>query len=164
MQAGFRKKSQRFEKTFVSSTFFLFFGFMCGNLFGTFLSFFRNTIPWDGAIIMLILLFIEWVNYLNFVVLNKKQPIPPSPVRKKSMFFLILTQTGLLIPRSLDTLNSLIYPKTKTKAKFKKQWTRFFKSKSFIIQRKRNAIIRLLNFYKLGLLLGFFIDAFKVGS
>lgn len=164
MQADFRKKSQLFEKTFVSSTFFLFFGFMCGNLFGTFLSFFRNTIPWDGAIIVLILLFIEWVNYLNFVILNKRELTPPSPENQKSLFLLSLNQIGFLIPRSLDKLNSLINPKIKKKAKFKKQWAHFFKKRVLFIQRKRNSIIRLLNFYKLGLLLGFFIDAFKVGS
>ena len=164
IQARFRKKRQLFEKTFVSSTFFLFFGFMCGNLFGTFLSFFRNTIPWDGAIIVLILLFIEWVNYLNFVILNNREPIPSSPENQRSIFLFILTQIGLIIPRSLDKLNSFINPQIKEKTKLKKQWSRFFKSTVIFIQRKRNTIIRLLNFYKLGLLLGFFIDAFKVGS
>lgn len=186
MQAHFRKKSQRFEKNFVASTFFLFFGFMCGNLFGTFLSFFRNTIPWDGAIIAFVLLFVEWINYLNFVILNKRTPIPSSPVSQKSFLLSSLIQLGLFIPSCLDRLGSFINgvasswlgvnndgakrgtskspsPERKNIG-FKTQWSRFFKSMSVFFQRKRNEMIRLLNFYKLGLLLGFFIDAFKVGS
>jgi hypothetical protein len=162
MQAQFRKKSQRFEKNFVASTFFLFFGFMCGNLFGTFLSFFRNTIPWDGAIIAVILLFVEWVNYLNFVVLNKRTPLPSSPESKKPFVVLCFIQIGLIIPRCLDYFRAFML-QTK-KAEFQNQWSRFLKSAFVFFQRKRNTAIRLLNFYKLGLLLGFFIDAFKVGS
>ena len=161
MQANFRKKSQLFEQSFVSSTFFLFFGFMCGNLFGTFLSFFRASIPWDGAIIAVILLFVEWVNYLNFVILNKPTKVPSSPVQQKTIGSRLI-QLVLLIPKSFDKLRSL-GSKTK-KTEFQIQWTRFFKSKFLFFQRKQNALIRLLNFYKLGLLLGFFIDAFKVGS
>ena len=164
IQAKFQKRSHLFENNFVASTFCLFFGFMCGNLFGTFLSFFRTFIPWDGAIIALILLFVEWVNYLNFVVLNKRTPIPPSPVKQKSFIFFCLMQLGLIIPSCLDVLWSIVGNSKTNKATFRTQWSRFFKSKAVFFQRKRNAAIRLLNFYKIGLLLGFFIDAFKVGS
>ena len=162
MKAKFQKRSQLFEENFVASTFFLFFGFMCGNLFGTFLCFFRTFIPWDGAIITFILLFVEWINYLNFAVLNKPTPIPSSPIKKLN-FFSYLFQFGLIIPNCLDIVRSIFDSKTK-KRTFRTQWLRFFKSKTLFFQRKRNEIIRLLNFYKLGLLLGFFIDAFKVGS
>lgn len=158
LQTKFRKKSQLFKKNFVASTFFLFFGFMCGNLFGTFLSFIRTTIPWDGAIIALILLFVEWVNYLNFVVLNKPTPVS-RPVYQKTVGSRLI-ELSLIIPNCLDQW-SLFVPKTNF---FKTHWTRFWKSSFILFQRKRNSFIRLLNFYKLGLLLGFFIDAFKVGS
>ena len=138
MQAQFRKKSQRFEKNFVASTFFLFFGFMCGNLFGTFLSFFRNTLPWDGAIIAVILLFVEWVNYLNFVILNKRTPIPSSPESKKSFVVLCFLQIGLIIPRCLDYFRAFMPLKTK-KVDFQTQWSRFFKS--VFTDRQRSAFV-----------------------
>lgn len=162
MEAQFRKRSQLFEENFVASTFFLFFGFMCGNLFGTFLFFFRAIIPWDGAIIALILLLVEGINYLNFSILNKPNTIPESPIKKKS-FFSNFVELGLIIPNCLDMLKSIFDSQTE-KITFRIRWLRFFKSKVILFQRKRNEIIRLLNFYKLGLLLGFFIDAFKVGS
>jgi len=38
------------------------------------------------------------------------------------------------------------------------------KTNKYIIYNSFNNFIRQLNFYKIGLLLGFFIDAFKVGS
>lgn len=163
MQANFRKKSQLFEQSFVSSTFFLFFGFMCGNLFGTFLSFFRASIPWDGAIIALILLFVEWIHYLNFVILNKPTKAPPSPLNQQKTIGSRFLQLVLIIPKIFDNCKFFFNPKTK-KNQLQIQWARFFKSKWYLFQRKQNAFIRVLNFYKLGLLLGFFIDAFKVGS
>ena len=163
IQAHFRKKSQLFEHSFVSSTFFLFFGFMCGNLFGTFLSFFRASIPWDGAIIALILLFVEWVNYLNFVIFNKPVKVSPRPFYQKKTIGSRLMQLILIIPKSFDKFR-LLFDSTTKKNVFQNQWTRFFKAKLLFFQRKQKALIRLLNFYKLGLLLGFFIDAFKVGS
>ena len=96
-------KSIFIEKNFVVYIFLLFLGFICGNLFGTFLIFFRSYISWDGFIILLIILIIELINYLT-------------------------------------------YRKT---FKLKKNFFYFFK---------------FLNFYKMGLLLGFFTDSFKVGS
>ncbi len=105
------------EKNFAFSIFFLFLGFICGNLFGTFLTFFRYFIYWDGAIIMLTIVFIELINFLYYT----------KPQRKTQTF---QDKSGLLLTRQ---------PKTQ----------------SFII---------FVNFYKVGILIGFFTDAFKVGS
>ena len=106
-----------FEKKFTLSIFFLFFGFICGNLFGTFLNFFRNVIYWDGMIILIIILVIEFIHFLNYTHKNK-----------------------------LKIFKTLLY--------FKK----------LTINIKKIFFLQILNFYKLGLLLGFFTDAFKVGS
>ena len=111
-----QKKRFLFEKKFTISIFFLFFGFVCGNLFGTFLNFFRNYTNWDGVIISSTILFIEFINYLNYKENLKKK-----------------------------------------KFKLKK-----FKN-YFNIKFKNLQMIRVFNFYKIGLLLGFFTDAFKVG-
>lgn len=96
-------KSIFIEKNFVIYIFLLFLGFICGNLFGTFLIFFRYYISWDGFIILLIILIIELINYLTYI-------------------------------------------------------------KTFKVKEKFFYFFKFLNFYKMGLLLGFFTDSFKVGS
>lgn len=100
LQTAREVKTDYFEAQFSFSLFFLFLGFVSGNLFGTFLTFFRAYIIWDGFIMMLGLVLVEFLNYVSFTHLNG--------------------------------------------------------------QRKTTR--RRLNFLKIGLLLGFFIDAFKVGS
>ena len=105
------------EKNFAFSIFFLFLGFICGNLFGTFLTFFRYFIYWDGAIIMLTIVFIEVINFLYY---TKSQ-------RKAQTF---QEKSDLLLTR----------------------------------QPKKQSFISFVNVYKVGILIGFFTDAFKVGS
>lgn len=106
-----------FSKKFTFSIFFLFFGFICGNLFGTFLNFFRNFIYWDGIIILITILFIEFINFFNYTNQNNNK-----------------------------IFKMLVY------------------LKKLNINKKNIFFIQILNFFKLGLLLGFFTDAFKVGS
>ena len=55
-----------FQSIVIFSLFSLFLGFVMGNLFGTFLNSFRNLINWDGLIISLTILIIEFINYLNY--------------------------------------------------------------------------------------------------
>lgn len=129
-----QKKILVFENNFPISIFFLFFGFICGNLFGTFLTFFRNYTNWDGAIITLTILIIEFINYLNYT--KKDNHI------KKRIFIQY---------NKLQFLNF----KTKINKKIIKNQPLNFKNKLFL---------KFLNFSKIGLLLGFFVDAFKVGS
>jgi len=106
-----------FSKKFTLSIFFLFFGFICGNLFGTFLNFFRNFIYWDGIIILITILVIEFIHFFNYTNQNNNK-----------------------------IFKMLVY------------------LKKLNINKKNIFFIQILNFYKLGLLLGFFTDAFKVGS
>lgn len=128
-----QQKFWLFEKNFPISIFFLFLGFICGNLFGTFLNFFRNYTNWDGAIITLTILIIEFINYLNY---TKKY----NHLKKFSLVH-------------YDDLQSVSLKNKVNKEFFEQQnnsnWRLFLK---------------ILNFSKIGLLLGFFVDAFKVGS
>ena len=110
-----KKKIQVFQKSVIFSIFSLFLGFVFGNLFGTFLNFFRRFLNWDGLIILITILIVELINYLNYRPSHKNQ----------NLDFVILT----------DSKN-----------------------------KKQINFVKILNFYKIGLLLGFFIDAFKVGS
>lgn len=99
---------------FVSTTlFFLFLGFVVGNLFGTFLAGLRHVFQWDGYIIFCLLTFIEITNY------------------------------GIYHPR-------LQRPS--------------FPGEANPLSKRRARVWKMCNFFKMGLMLGFFIDAFKVGS
>lgn len=107
-----KEKLLFFQTSFSSSIFFLFLGFLVGNLFGTFLNAIRAVLYWDGFIVLLLLFFIEIVSYITYH-------------KEGRTFFLF--------------------------------W-RF----PFIYQKR--LFWKCFNFFKIGLLLGFFIDAFKVGS
>ena len=63
---GLKNKFWVFQTIITVSVFALFLGFVCGNLFGTFLNYFRNFVRWDGLIISFTILTIEFINYLNF--------------------------------------------------------------------------------------------------
>ena len=108
----FKEKFSFFQISFSSAIFFLFSGFLAGNLFGTFLNGIRNFLPWDGFIVVSFLFFVEIISYIRY--------------HTEGRFFLILWK----------------FPFSYQKRVF---WKNF-------------------NFLKIGLMLGFFIDAFKVGS
>jgi hypothetical protein len=92
---------------FLSATlFFLFLGFVAGNLFGTFLAGLRPILRWDGYIILSVLGFIEITNYGFY---DPSLDIPFLPSRGAPIW-------------------------------------------------------KMCQFFKIGLMLGFFVDAFKVGS
>ena len=95
---------------FLESACSFYLGFIIGNLFGTFLNFLRNKIIWDGIILIIIIFFFE---FLNFIIYNKNQLAPQASS----------------IPKFLN----------------------------------KKLLIILKNF-QIGILFGFFIDAFKVGS
>jgi hypothetical protein len=179
-----RRKLWIFQSIVTVSIFALFLGFVCGNLFGTFLNYFRNFVPWDGFIISLTILVIEFINYLNFSY----------PKRCSISFFNFFSSLFKRQPKAiLESLNSnkLFYVRPlpfdqKEKAKADnafRQTSRFFSPllpPLFDGEKKQRqdktdltvpppipntySWIKILNFYKIGLLLGFFIDAFKVGS
>jgi hypothetical protein len=109
---GFKGKFLFFQTSFSSAIFFLFIGFLLGNLFGTFLSWIRTLVPWDGFIVISLLFFIEIISYIRY--------------HKAGRSFLIL-------------------------------W-------KFPFSFKKRILWKSFNFLKIGLMLGFFIDAFKVGS
>nr|YP_009241531.1 hypothetical chloroplast RF20 [Scherffelia dubia]YP_009241550.1 hypothetical chloroplast RF20 [Scherffelia dubia]AMP43438.1 hypothetical chloroplast RF20 [Scherffelia dubia]AMP43457.1 hypothetical chloroplast RF20 [Scherffelia dubia] len=94
-----KNQTELFLNFFAESFFYLFLGFLTGNLFGTLLSTIRTFGLWDGIIILSLLGFLEF-------------------------------------------LGKLVY---KTQTKLLKFW-------------------KLLNSWKIGIFLGFFIEAFKVGS
>ena len=114
-----QKKISFFKELFSFALFTLFFGFLIGNLFGTFLNTIRSFVLWDGLIIFIILFFMEFYNcFLYNRFFKKVRDIP---------LFVLFSYKGDLF------LNNQMIWKT-------------------------------INLLKIGVLFGFFIDAFKVGS
>ena len=68
----FLSKIKNFSNYFLESACSFYLGFILGNLFGTFLTFFRNQIFWDGILLMTIILLFE---FLNFIIYKKKGPL-----------------------------------------------------------------------------------------
>ena len=97
-----RKKSLFLQKNFSSILALLLFGFLVGNVFGTFLNTLRFFFFWDVFIIFILIGLLE---ILNYTVYHAK--------------------------------NRLVFSKL---------------------------VVQFLNFFKIGLMIGFFVDAFKVGS
>lgn len=87
------------EKYFVIYIFLLLFGFICGNLFGTFLIFFRFYTNWDGLIIILTILIIEFINFISYIKSLK--------YRKFNRFFLKIYKNKFffLLFKNLKFLN-----------------------------------------------------------
>nr|WDY12794.1 hypothetical chloroplast RF20 [Chloroidium sp. KL-2023a] len=106
-----RTKYLFLQKNFSGLLALLFFGFLLGNLFSTFLNTLRFFFIWDVFIIFILIVLLEILNYT--VYRNKNRLLFFSPFLK--------------------------YGSTKL-------------------------VVQFLNFFKIGLMIGFFVDAFKVGS
>lgn len=128
---------------------FLFFGFLLGNLFGTFLALIRMILPWDGFIVIIILFFMELISYSRYH-------------SQKSRFL------GIWKPALLSRADSPIGDDNKNDV----VWNYFFDrnqntSPSSILNKQSSYFFngsKACNSFKIGFLLGFFIDAYKVGS
>jgi len=167
MQAFQLKLQQKFwdlRAVMVGSIFFLFLGFVVGNLFGTFLVFFREFVHWDVLIIALAIAFSEFISYLHYKnqTSSPRRTWPFTKIKKVSnnrFAWLALKATEITTLSSVDEKCFLRQFNQKKQKKIEKKVNRFFNLSPDGFPFKK-----LLNFYKIGLLLGFFIDAFKVGS
>ena len=61
-----------FQNKFGITIFFLFIGFLSGNLFGTILNGIRYYMNWDGYIGLILLFFIESINFIFYHNKNRK--------------------------------------------------------------------------------------------
>jgi hypothetical protein len=120
-----REKSLFFRKNFPSILALLLFGFLVGNVFGTFLNTLRVFFLWDVFIIFILIGLLEILNYNVYHARNRLLFLSPS--RRN------------VVPAS-----------------------RFATSKRNVVPAK--IVVQFLNFFKIGLMIGFFVDAFKVGS
>lgn len=164
-----------FEIYFAKSIFFLFFGFLLGNLFGSFLDIFRKLVIWDGFIVLIIILLQEFISYSIYK--SKKRTLffymkdNKTYKLKKNKFFFnrIMQLTHFLIlsffHASIFLKKTILRVYTIFPATIKKKMTFFFFNDNLVTNKTYQIyILKNLNLFKIGILLGFFIDAFKVGS
>ena len=173
------KKIYFFKKTFSISILFLFIGFFLGNIFGTFLNWLRHFIVWDGLLIFALLFFFE---IISSIVYQNNLTFASQPVLTNKMFFshfFVIKNLFLKINLLRRKLKATISPRGSATIA---EGTDFLieptdqpilqtdnkKSKKFLTTNfyffKSLPIWRFLNCLKVGILFGFFIDAFKVGS
>ena len=134
----------------------LLIGFLTGNLFGTFLNTIRKYIMWDGIIVFFIVSLIEISNY-NVYHKKSKENIPLSfRLKKASLSSLALKNRSFLINKQSSLPERISFTS-------RKGLNRRFLS-IMPEQNKANRFWKFFNFFKIGLMVGFFVDAFKVGS
>ncbi len=166
------------SSAFVRGIFFLFVGFVIGNLFGTFLPAIRIFFSWDGFIVIFLLFFIEFISYIRYQTNSRfflilwdfprgREPIPF--FKEKEQFSLDLEDEKSAPP----PLNNKVTDDKKGKQNNNK--TAFTRDFSFFSNGTKTTFLqktfslagkgyKSLNYFKIGFLLGFFIDAYKVGS
>ena len=164
-----KKKFNFFKRNFAISVLFLFIGFFLGNIFGTFLNWLRHFIVWDGLLVFALLSFFE---IISSIVYQNNLTFLPQPVSTNKMFFsdfFITKNISLKMKLLLKKLRKLGSFNTSTKSpdqlnlQTHNKKLRHFLTINFYFL-KSLPIWRLLNCLKVGILFGFFIDAFKVGS
>jgi hypothetical protein len=129
-----------------------------GSLFGTFLSDFPDRINSHSISIVLILSIIEVINCLVYSS-EQRNVILGLGLEAFSQFLLLIKTIFFSLSRYLvgnDKGHS---------GKQKQQITNNLELKTKLLtDKKKKYFYRNVNSFKLGIMLGFFIDAFKVGS
>lgn len=198
------------SSAFAGGIFFLFVGFVIGNLFGTFLPAIRIFFSWDGFIVIFLLFFIEFISYIRYQRKNRfflilwnlprgcfdEEPVPldsedekskPPPLNnevtaaKKGKqndnkiaftrnFPFFINFSGLLSPtqrssRAASLARSVNLLGRPAPLFSTERTTTFFeRSPGKETFPAKGLPYRSFNYFKIGFLLGFFIDAYKVGS
>lgn len=146
-----QRKNSFFKEVFSFALFTLFFGFLIGNVFGTFLNTIRSFIRWDGFIIFIILFIMEFYNCFLYNRFFKKD---------KDFFFKKDKDCSPCIP----PFPRKVFPCCWYKAKELAHPLFVFFSYKQNLFTNNQMIWKTVNLLKIGILFGFFIDAFKVGS
>ena len=182
----FKKKIFFTKINFSDKLFLLFFGFLFGSLFGTLLPSFREKINWDGLITALIIFILEIISYIVYRSENKTFFLNPlveiNALTKLKKFFKKVITTAKLTFKIMQEskfeqfkTKTMVQPEQKTSVSSSKTNLLFLKKeaenssdfwKSWFQHSKikQKIIFKNLNSFKIGIMLGFFIDAFKVGS
>ena len=158
------------QSTFSLVLFFLFAGFLLGNLFGTFLDTLRPYFLWNGFLGVFILLCVEAVNSLVYGTLFSVVLRAPLTFFASSLRCIVdANLLDAIHPRDVQHQESMwnrlenTYEKKEVSVEFipkifgRKKKEERYHQRLFLVKRT-------LNSFKIGLLFGFFVDSFKVGS
>ena len=103
LKVYFYKKNLFFKEIFSFALFTLFFGFLIGNLFATFLNTIRSIVFWDGFIVFIVVATME---SLNFVLYTKKNLLVQKKKKKKIFFKSVkFLKIGVLFGFFIDDFN-----------------------------------------------------------
>lgn len=182
----FKKKIFFTKINFSDKLFLLFFGFLFGSLFGTLLPSFREKINWDGLITALIIFILEIISYIVYRSENNTFFLNPlieiNVLTNLKKFFKKAITTAKLTFKIMQEskfeqfkTKTMVQPEQKTSVSSSKTNLLFlkkeagnssdlWKSRFQHSKIKQKIIFKNLNSFKIGIMLGFFIDAFKVGS
>nr|YP_010732359.1 hypothetical chloroplast RF20 [Polulichloris maxima]WDY13273.1 hypothetical chloroplast RF20 [Polulichloris maxima] len=136
-----KKKTRYLQQNILSMLCILLIGFLGGNLFGTTLNVLREWMVWDGFIIAILIVVIEIISYFVYRPIRYKIKSYTQSKRNWSVCFAkqILDRGFVSKKQALATGNEVDY---------------FAKRK----------LSNHFNLFKIGAMIGFFVDAFKVGS
>lgn len=98
-QKIFSFKKRIFFYYFLESSCSFYLGFLCGNIFGTFLIFLRNRVIWDGFLFFFLIIFFE---FLNFFIYKQIRYRLLGTFSKQGIFILKNFQTGILFGFFID--------------------------------------------------------------
>ena len=136
--------------------FSLFAGFLSGNLFATFLDMLRFYLVWNGFVGIVLIFLIEIVNSLVYEA--------SLPRFFKKLYGLSTKSVGNRTgddSSSFEQLSSITVPQGRTSTKLLED---IRIKKMGLLHKNILKCERALNSFKIGLLFGFFVDSFKVGS
>jgi hypothetical protein len=137
-------------------------GFLLANLFGTFLTGLRSYVVWDGFIIGVLIFFVEATNVIVYRIpirsISKEELGEPTDKRE----ILSLSDKGkpFTLVKGFRKVRFGILPFLSNSLPL----SGLNKANETVVREPRSPLSQLINSFKLGLLLGFFVEAFKVGS
>ena len=137
-------------------------GFLLANLFGTFLTVLRCYIVWDGFIIGVLIFFVEATNVIVYrrpIRLISRKELG-EPTDKRRVLGLSDKEKSFTLLKGFRTVRFGILPFLSNSLSLR--WLNMANEK--VVIEPRSPLSQLINSFKLGLLLGFFVEAFKVGS
>ena len=129
-------------------------GFLVANIFGTFLTVLRSCFGWDGFIVIGLIFFVEAIN-LSVYRIFKLSLLRSKEFRAEGSVSIAIDA------KDLEGQDSSRDRSRMGISKILKSFTLFSLGLS---DRRSFLFCQLVNGFKLGLLLGFFVEAFKVGS
>lgn len=129
-------------------------GFLVANIFGTFLAVLRSCLVWDGFVVIGLIFFVEATNLSVYRIFK------PSLLRSKEL----KTAGSVSMATNAKDLKDQDPLRDRSRMGISKALKPLALFSLGLFGRRSFLLCQLLNSFKLGLLLGFFVEAFKVGS